>query len=118
MQTIKQLSNRIIGYIIIFFLVFFLFRIPSFSLIIACVIFVSLYILTSPYFKQAYILICFCIPLVLGLVVPLKQLNEYPSVAVFYAALIWTALFTILLLFFNQKEINKDNRPDNNKKNQ
>lgn len=117
MPIIIQYINRLIGYGILLLLSFFLFKIPSPPLLAFSVILIFLYILTSSHIRYIYILSCFAIPLVMGIFIPLKQLNKYPSVAVFYAAFTWTTLFTLLLLFFNKEDIKKNNRPDNHKKN-
>jgi hypothetical protein len=102
-----KLLNRVTGYAIITLLIYFIFTIPSTPMLITCGVLMCAYLITGKYAGTAYLLLCFAIPTIFALFIPLKQLNKYPSVAVFYVSFIWTTLFVVLLLFFNKKKIKK-----------
>lgn len=110
--------NRVTGHLLLIGMILYIFTSPPTKIVAAILILGVLYVLTSKIIKSAYTIFCFLIPLALGILFPLKQLNAYPSVAVFCISFIWTTLFFILLLFFDYKKIQKDCRPDKHEKKQ
>lgn len=114
----KKLINRISGYGIILLLAFLVIQSPSMHLIIATFGLISLFLLTSNYARNVFVFLFFILPLLLGMFFKLNQINQYPSVAAFYAAFTWTALFVIILLFLDRNKIDKNAGPNDHNKNQ
>lgn len=118
MRRLTFLLHRISAFGIVLLSAYFIFQSPKAYQIIVMAVLASIYVLTGTQRFQSYLLISLIVPLLGGLFLPLKQLNRYPSVAVFYVSLIWTTVFILLFLFLGEKILKKNGGKNEHKKNQ
>jgi len=96
--------------------VFLMFKIPSLEQLLGITIAIVCILIINKRNYSIFPTLAAIIPIALGLLLPIRILNNYPSVSAFFIAFVWSSLFAVLLMFCIKKP-EKDNRSDRDKKN-